>query len=1293
MTIQKKNRIKNSVRDAIHSDLNVVYEKAPNIYDDAPKSERNEVTISEKREFRENKNDEDSYVEQDNSTISSSETLNYDDVLCENIDDAMCGLHSLIPDVNFDISVPRTLHASSVMSTISSASQSVHHQYDWILDGDPDIEEESDEEEENVGEASVQRSIVEEERRKLGDEELEKVLAGLELESTPLSLSSNDRNNLPQKKTEDKLQMKRQKSFVSNHHDDGSQSYKNMDKSLVLVDNESLILTPKAHNQTPNKNSKSTGFQNSKEIGDFDCILDYLPPIEKNNLYLPGSDLSCSITPKTHSRCSNDIDEDESILDHLPFEDPSTPEGKFFRHLKSEREQSLHSMKETETVEFASLTSQFFLQEFDPILDLLQSLPWENKWWDNKEEDIQPCKDETNTEEFSIIQVDNFLTEKLSLLDEVSDEVTNELLFHIKQKDQEIKERMDLMLAIDCDVTNAISLVKEANLHLQRARGRDKIQIGARDGISGGLRIIEEANCRDKLRSVDSLLKSCEELFDLERSITEMRSQLDAEVLLSRNGFMISLIGLCNDLKGTILRDGHLLRLHCLDEMRERVSKVMDSLRKRLEDGLVSFVSHRCASFHLSATEKWNEELRREYKSLLKARYLLHDYHVSEVIENKNENSNDDEELPNVAIEWSGCIIKALCFEAERCLARALVDPTSFDDNTVFNSCGEFDENLIEMRKKLNQLQAFDKDAKSIRSMTMNLLSIRFEFEKRTDLLPWVFHKLCSLLADVMHTHYLLAQCHEEVMDDNSIGLNKSISDAIQRGKVDVWTHCKSLITFMFRVYIDLTKAKDAGSFRWAQELENHYDVLKLCHHISCFAHEFIHSDRSASFDPNFLSHDLREVLSIMFETYVQNAHINAMTEIGTMMANDTWDILPIPMQKFDDENLIKTEQVRRSVQHFLLKDLQKSEIEADRFELQLRPWHNMIELNHCHNSLFEYFSDVGNPFMLKRIVNDEGGDQIEPMSSGIDNSCAKGFYDILSQIINDDDTRPMLGTRTALNGVGRWTVRLLTIRSKLPLVSDKIVGVIRHIYDLYFLTVFRLCIGNADDEDIILGNTKRSDAVFNDQFPRDLPPTKTQAKAVNLKQVPSLRKSQSFSRARQPSDNLSRSHSSRHTLVTRHCNADIYFPLKTEENLTTETRTFIRRAQASLTGIIDLDQIQNWKLMPSGACQINNELEADAVYLQKRVTASFSCLFLVCLFEVAFHTNQFSFETKMARDAPFINYLNQMMAVVPHVHLLCMRMSTIRAIRGEDIVTKVSCKKFISPFSLRKIACTNFLF
>ena len=64
--------------------------------------------------------------------------------------------------------------------------------------------------------------------------------------------------------------------------------------------------------------------------------------------------------------------------------------------------------------------------------------------------------------------------------------------------------------------------------------------------------------------------------------------------------------------------------------------------------------------------------------------------------------------------------------------------------------------------------------------------------------------------------------------------------------------------------------------------------------------------------------------------------------------------------------------------------------------------------------------------------------------------------------------------TQSSVNGLLKWSARLLSIGITLPMLVDDVTAAMTTLFDLYILTVFRICGHNARNEDALIGIVDR---------------------------------------------------------------------------------------------------------------------------------------------------------------------------------------------------------------------------
>ncbi len=99
------------------------------------------------------------------------------------------------------------------------------------------------------------------------------------------------------------------------------------------------------------------------------------------------------------------------------------------------------------------------------------------------------------------------MIEKLSLLDEMSKNVTDQSLTLVSRQDVGISLEMKRAQDVDDDISSALTSANQAALYLSRARGTKsgggsrtgmgvemELDLGDRGGVLGGIYVMEEAN-------------------------------------------------------------------------------------------------------------------------------------------------------------------------------------------------------------------------------------------------------------------------------------------------------------------------------------------------------------------------------------------------------------------------------------------------------------------------------------------------------------------------------------------------------------------------------------------------------------------------------------------------------------------------------------------------------------------------------------------------------------------------------------------------------------------------------
>ena len=256
-----------------------------------------------------------------------------------------------------------------------------------------------------------------------------------------------------------------------------------------------------------------------------------------------------------------------------------------------------------------------------------------------------------------------------------------------------------------------------------------------------------------------------------------------------------------------------------------------------------------------------------------------------------------------------------------------------------------------------------------------------------------------------------------------------------------------------------------------------------------------------------------------------------------------------------------------------------------------------------------------------------------------------------------------LITTKTALQGVCKWTGRLLIIYNKLPILASDLELVFRNIYDLYILTSFRLCMGNSANERIILqGNSV--DENFGMSLQSDI-------SALNL--GPSRNGNRFFS----PTRDRRKSRRSRITeidmVLLSTIEAIICAPLLSESDDILLLLQFVDEGQASLSDIVNFDKVEKW-------ISVSPDVEVAASVLEKRVTAAKSCIFLAALLDAAislikdidhYWKKNFNADESTGIDSLHL-YSQSVLRITPIFVSKSILMAATQVLKGKDVVLEV---------------------
>jgi hypothetical protein len=842
--------------------------------------------------------------------------------------------------------------------------------------------------------------------------------------------------------------------------------------------------------------------------------------------------------------------------------------------------------------------------------------------------------------------------------------------------------------------------LRMAEMYVERSRDSVKQARGDQEdftGIAGATTLLHDFDKRNEYQSLDRLLKKVAQLLDKEQELNDSICKFGTDPTLD-HGLILERARL---LHVEVNQDEELSRLTCLNELRERSSAVLGVLRHEIERIMRSYVARLVHSWSSCGDEN-------EYERLFRAILDVHHRQREEAPESGEYSSGE----PDIPQSWTKCVVDTLCFQVDKCFARALLDPTDSTDS-------EYDRDLIHLGFELRQ---DTRDVAKLISLTHNLVTIRFDFEADQNYLPMVYHRLVALLTDVLHAHYLLIKIHAALPNDGT-RINLKYRDetmlSLIGAKVVIWGRCEQVLVKSLEQYhhfagkrMLFSRDKDDGGMAWMEDLEGLHDVLRLTQQFLLLGHEFLDADQIAVAQVSDLASgqsELREVLCQVFRKHLRAVHVEAMTSTGAILFQESWRLAPLNLP---EKVVVTTNDREQSVKDVLLSAIQASKQSGS--EGKQRYWRNefSVRTNCNDSSFFESISTKGNPFLSMspgprtgRVYKSHLSRQTpesrnvpqhqssrERSDSLVEEQTHCLFSTICGLFDNEDDVLPTIATESASKGLIKWTARLVSVIEKLPLIADDVTKIFRDLYDLYFITAFRLCAGNAKSEKIILGIEPATPLYSHESIHESRSPRST----LNKKEAPSG----FMGFGRRPSQSTIRNRRDMGTpTVSRNAEADICAPLSSEARNIALLRDFIISGQDNLGTCVKLDRMDNQLKDPIPPPNIDERFVAELVdVLLKRQGAAWSCLFVAALLDVACKSVEKTLKTSFLNQMTGVNesrptpeetpegdeahttlldslatYSKTVSRVAPFFVKISSRIACVRAIMGGKIVKEVS--------------------
>ncbi|KAL7543698.1 hypothetical protein ACHAXR_012979 [Thalassiosira sp. AJA248-18] len=956
---------------------------------------------------------------------------------------------------------------------------------------------------------------------------------------------------------------------------------------------------------------------------------------------------------------------------------------------------------------------------FDSIvLDEILNVPWPFHNIDLKESllDEESYPDSDGSESINHLNFDTYISNRLSELDFAIGEVMSCILSRVSQKEDAINEGVNNIFAAELDVTTALIFSKSSQEFLHRAKNgypladNHNAQTGLHNVVSGSLDVLHYADSKDRLRC---LLYTIDQVSSISYQETLWWKDVSSKTI-SPQGLQ-KLVDDTARLKELVRGEEVLNHAVSLSTMRDRMTNLPAALLLRIEQSIAELFARTLRSGEKGPSTF--DAYLQEYESLLQS--WLSCYRLRA---DNDKNTSQQYQSSVIAVEWSGCILKILCFEASRAFAGAMID--SYNDERIKSPDNDDHGALDEMKSHLDQIKFDSKNEMELESLTSRLLVMRLGGGHHSGALSSTFFHLCSRLVELMNLYSVTLQWHKAIiaMDDakedvsniipgggvesnygsdksesnhtevssmssdkgsfsskdetsidearpvpenlefctSSVDENKAIDKSMANIRRVLSKSCEVTLINLIEAY--MSQGEDLGdcSTDFATgNLRLTYDVLQQFTYFSSY---FVDDDGGEEEECSALKNELAK----LYQRHFRSVHIEAMKTTGQLLRHESWQLSPLELSgdTFNVEvnrencrcgspgqgcaycNEASMRAIYQAVADLLLASARNDHKSKHQFLITTRSEDSGYR--YC-TSFAQFLEDVA-PYhsptqndMTRRLQSCFGMTSKEFSAAVLPfvemKPCGERSLSILTQ--------------SSANGLVKWTARLLAIGSALPLVADDAYAAVMTLFDLYILTVFRLCAGSKLNEDVLIG------------FGRGTTARSASSSSISLTME-----------------------------------ADAVAPLPWKESDFAQIQEFIRSSRKRLENIVNLDKFHSSN---DGMCPTSprskNAVINFAKRLEKEAAAAYSCFFAAILVDVAskIFNDEKDYQSQQGplwddlKDMATTNrenddsvvhtncqslvaYASTVASIVPNLVTQTIRFATVNSMSGKELIFQVIC-------------------
>lgn len=822
------------------------------------------------------------------------------------------------------------------------------------------------------------------------------------------------------------------------------------------------------------------------------------------------------------------------------------------------------------------------------VIRILNSVPW-------------GCVnlDEQNTPGHDLSVWDDFITGQLSELDSALQDVQKIMAASVNP--EKLNAANDLVHTCDRNLRLAKIYWDRSSQALEAAEpggGCNGV------GILGYAQLLDLWQEKEDFTALEDILGRLGNVTTQEQEIIRRIDTFDATHSRAQDEYA-EVMKLCKKLRGAV--DGNLGRLESLSELRD--SRLTLILEERFWDRL-KYLSQQ----NVVRVCRKRENPSLEYTSLVKAAHGLFEASQSNCpggVGLSNKYCSEFDEFSG----WSKNIVDAIAYETERCFAIALLEPSEPEDS-------EFVKDLRTLEQEIGRDWG---DSAKLKTLTHNLVTIRFDFERSMCYLPRVMVRLCECLCDILRAHSVFHQIHcpnsnmadTEAEEDlaattESSVVSLSIEQGLRKYRVSVWEKCESIMIYALREYQNFASktvlfrggrvGTDAST--WEKELQGLHTVFSAIVWFLGYKNIFHGNEVVRDVGSVVKKSRVLDVFEEIASEHLRVVHVEAMTSMGRMLARETWYLVDMAI---GDDAEKKTDQCGTSPAS---KQLLFTAISSAVLQYKgLASFHAFTSDGSAKHLGAD--SEGQHQSLLFQGSTPCDGTVLANLLSQAESSVGRGIMDPIFDSIDtsmkaQSDNPCRISTQSITDGLVEWVSRLVLVSLKVPVVSEKVCYAVENVFDLYFTTIFRLCAGSRRNERIILGEeTSTAGSEFLNLFPSD------------SKRATSPLMRRGFGQERRASGKPPSAPYRTNATISSTLDIETCAPMPKDTQKISKARQFIDRAQQELHGKVNLNRVDSWIGDRSSHDDPEEYACAVAKSLERREAASWSCLVAIGLAEV----------------------------------------------------------------------------